>query len=410
MVDILGPLGTLRPNAAYINPRLKMESWGIVADGAHNSNTDLIYWNDSFYLVHQASPAHFGSERSKLIVRKSADAHHWKAVAEFRVPGEELRDPKFAAIGSRLFLYALRNRAWNPEPYTTVYTSSQDGSSWGPLVHVQPEGWLFWHPETLDSITWYVPAYWHEHGKSILLRTSDGMSWSVVSQIYAGDRNDETAIEFLPDGRMIATGRLEGSDSIFGDARAATLIATASPPYNNWVYTKSRVTRLDGPRLFRYDGQIFAVGRYQPGRAAPLSKQGSIFSKKRTSLFLVKEDGLTYLSDLPSAGDTSYAGAAILGDKVYVCYYTSPIDRDYPWILGMLNATDVRMARISLPSLATVAQSPPTRKMDSVSPWLDFLVTMAVAPFVVAGICRTLRRPARGARRIGPQGGRGPRR
>jgi hypothetical protein len=344
-----------RPNRASVDPGLDMEGWDIVADGNHNSNTDLIHWNNSFYLAYQTSPFHFGSEKSRLIVRRSGDGRHWQKVAEFDVPREELRDPKFAAIGNRLFLYALRNVHWTAEPYATAFASSEDGGSWGPLADAQPEGWLFWRPKSYDSTTWYVPAYWHGHGRSILLKSDDGMSWVTVSQIYEGERNDETAIEFLADGRMIATSRLEGSGGIFGDAQASTLIALASPPYENWTYTKSRVTRLDGPRLFSHGGRVFAVGRYQSGRAPLVSEQGSIFSRKRTSLFLLEADRLTRLSDLPSAGDTSYAGAVILGDMVYVCYYTSPIDRDYPWIMGMLAPSNIRMTRISLPSLVALA-------------------------------------------------------
>lgn len=349
----------VRPNSAFINPSLELETWDIVTDGSHNSNTDLIYWKDSFYLVHQTSPYHFCSERSKLIIRKSTDAHSWEKVTEFQVPGGELRDPKFAAIGGRLFVYALRNVRWTAEPHTTLYTFSDDGTSWRPFVNIEPRGWLFWRPKTRDATTWYVPAYWHEHGKSILLESNDGISWSTVSRIYEGERNDETAVEFLPDGRMIATSRLEGSGSIFGDTQASTLVAVASPPYKDWARTKSRVTRLDGPRLFPYGGKVFAVGRYQANRMPALSEQGSIFGKKRTSLFLVEEEGLTYLSDLPSAGDTSYAGAVVLGDALYVCYYTSPIDRDYPWILGMFAAADIRMAKMSLRSLAALAQRSP---------------------------------------------------
>ncbi len=350
----------VRPNRASVNPGLEMETWDIVADGTHNANTDLIYWNNSFYLVHQTSPYHFGTKRSRLIIRQSSDAHNWETVAEFRVPEAELRDPKFAAVGNRLFLYALKNVRWTAEPHTTLYTFSEDGSTWRPFVDIAPEGWLFWRPKTCDSVTWYVPAYWHEHGESILLQSNDGINWSTVSRIYEGERNDETAIEFLPDRRIVATSRLEGSGSIFGDAQASTLIAVASPPYSDWSYTKSQITRLDGPCLLPYGGKIFAIGRYQADRTPTVSEQGSIFSKKRTSLFLVKEDSLTYLSDLPSAGDTSYAGAVILGDALYVCYYTSPIGRDYPWILGMLTATNIRMAKMPLSSLAALAESPPT--------------------------------------------------
>jgi hypothetical protein len=348
-----------RPNRAFVNPDLQMETWDVVADGAHNSNTDLIHWNGSFYLAHQTSPWHLGSKRSRLIVLRSRDARAWERVAEFRAPGGELRDPKFAAIGARLFLYALQNVEWMAEPSTTLYTFSDDGTIWPPFEDIEPKGWLFWRPKTRDSATWYVPAYWHGHGRSILLKSADGADWSLVSRIYEGERNDETAIEFLPDGRIMATGRLEGSGSVFGDRQASTLIAVASPPYEDWSYTKSRVTRLDGPCLLPYEGKVFAIGRYQPGRLTAVAEQGGIFSRKRTSLFLASEGGLRHLSDLPSAGDTSYAGAVALGDELYICYYTSPIEKDYPWIMGMLTATNIMMAKVSLPSLAALAESPP---------------------------------------------------
>ncbi len=392
LVAGLRTIASLRPNRAFINPGLEMETWDVVADGAHNSNTDLIHFRGSFYLAHQTSPWHFGSEESRLVVRRSADARQWEKVSEFEAPGEELRDPKFAVIGDRLFLYMLRNRTWDPEPYTTVHTCSEDGSSWGSLVDIRPEGWLFWSPETMDSKTWYVPAYWHEHGRSALLKSSDGVEWSWVSEIYEGERNDETAIEFLPDGRMIATLRLEGSGQMRGDPQASTLIAVASPPYKKWSHARSRVTRLDGPCLFSYGGEVFAAGRYQPERLAGLSEQGSIFSKKRTSLFLVREDGLTYLSDLPSSGDTSYAGAVILSDVAYVCYYTSPTSRDYPWIVGMLSPTDIRMARISLPSLARLAESPPAARIHSISPWLELVTVLGIPTLGVLGVRGALKR------------------
>jgi hypothetical protein len=385
-------LASLRQNRAFINPGLELDTWDVVADGAHNSNTDLIHFKGSLYLAHQTSPWHFGSEESRLVVRRSADARQWEKLAEFEAPGEELRDPKFAAIGDRLFLYMLRNRTWDPEPYTTVYTCSEDGTSWGLLVDIQPEGWLFWRPETIDSATWYVPAYWCEHGRSALLRSSDGIEWTWVSQIYSGERNDETAIKFLPDGRMIATLRLEGSGQMRGDRQASTLIAVASPPYEDWSYARSRVTRLDGPCLFAHGGEVFAAGRYQADRLPGLSEQGSVFSRKRTSLFLVREDGLTYLSDLPSSGDTSYAGAVVLGDVAYVSYYTSLTSRDYPWIVGMLSPTDIRMARISLPSLARLAESPPAARIDSLSPWLELVEVLGIGALGAVGVRRAFKR------------------
>ena len=331
------------------------ETWDAVADGAHNSNTDLIFWHGSFYLCHQTSPYHMGSERSRLLLWRSPDARTWELVREFKAERGEYRDPKFAAIHDRLFLYVLPNVTFMAEPVTTVYTSSADGATWDAPVEMAKAGWLFWRPKTRDSATWYVTAYWHEHGKSVLLRSQDGVGWTTVSPVYEGERNDETDFEFLPDGRILATARLEGNGNEWGDATASTLNAVAPPPYERWTYSKSHVTRLDGPCLFPYNGRTYAIGRYQATRAPRFVEQGGLYSRKRTSVFLVEETGLRRLTDLPSNGDTSYAGVARRGDELYASYYTSPLDHDYTWIQGMLRPSHIRMARICLPALEALA-------------------------------------------------------
>lgn len=80
-----------------------------------------------------------------------------------------------------------------------------------------------------------------------------------------------------------------------------------------------------------------------------------MYSRKRTSVFLVEEDGPRYLTDLPSAGDTSYAGIVIRGDELFTSYYTSDIEQDYAWLLGMFRPSSIRMARIDLPALERLA-------------------------------------------------------
>ncbi|MFL7868816.1 MAG: hypothetical protein AB8I58_08315, partial [Anaerolineales bacterium] len=98
-------------------------------------------------------------------------------------------------------------------------------------------------------------------------------------------------------------------------------------------------------------------GRYQPdlGKSGPLTDQGSIFSRKRTALYEVHLDGLEYLTDLPSGGDTSYEGVILDGDTAYISYYTSPIKKDYSWILGMLSPSQVRMAKVDLSAMEALA-------------------------------------------------------
>ncbi len=362
LLVVLGLAGTLavwwlRPNRADVHPSLELETWSVVSDGLHNSNTDLVHWRGSFWLVHAASPWHLGSESCRLRVWRSADAVQFEPVAELSMPGEDIRDPKFAVIGDRLFLYALPNRGRRALPYATVYAVSDDGVHWPPFAPIEQPGWLFWRPKTRDGVTWLVPAYWHEHGRSRLFSSWDGVHWSVVSDIHAGDANDETDFEFLPDGRLLVTARLEGrADSPLGSPDACTLLATALPPYHTWRKARSAVTRLDGPALFAYDGRIFAVARFQPGRRSTLTQLGGMLSRKRTAIFLVEEDRLVHLSDLPSSGDTSYAGVVVRDGTLFASYYTSDVTRDPAWALGMFLPSEIRMARVGLASLVRIAE------------------------------------------------------
>lgn len=353
-----------RPNRAQVDTNLVVDSWNITNDGQHNSNTDMIMWNGETYIAYVSSPYHFSSEASTLHIKHSSDfGRTWVEDSTFNPENNDIRDPKFAVIGNRLFLYALDNNAFNPEPYQTVYAYTENGKDWSPLELVPGvDGWLFWRPKTQDDVTFYNSAYWYHHGKSVLLKSTDGIHWKIVSTINEGERNDETEIIFLPDGRLLATARLEYDESwlegALGDVRGSTLITVSESPYTTWTeLTQSKVTRLDGPYLFLYNSRVFAIGRFQPdlGRSGPLTPQGSALARKRTSIYEVRENGLAYLTDLPSDGDTSYVGLVIDGDYAYASYYTSPLNHDYGWIMGMTLPTSVRMAQIDLRAMEALA-------------------------------------------------------
>ena len=64
-----------------------------------------------------------------------------------------------------------------------------------------------------------------------------------------------------------------------------------------------------------------------------------------------------FLSDLPSAGDTSYAGVVLRDGALFASYYTSDPTRDWPWLLGMFLRSEIRMARVELASLAALADA-----------------------------------------------------
>jgi hypothetical protein len=149
-----------------------------------------------------------------------------------------------------------------------------------------------------------------------------------------------------------------------GDIRGSTLITISEPPYTTWTeLTQSLVARLDGPYLFEYNDRIYAIGRYQPdlGKSGPLTQQGSALARKRTALYEVRENGLAYLTDLPSNGDTSYVGLVSDGDYVYASYYTSPIEHDFAWIMGMFGPTEIRIAKINMQAMQELANDTPAK-------------------------------------------------
>jgi len=334
---------------------IDVDHWTMVSDGLHNLTTDMIWWRDHYYLVYSSSPWHMASTRSRLVLWRSTNARDWAQVADFQLADGDIRDPKLAVINDRLFLYMLRNDVLIAEPSGTAYSVSDDGVTWQPVQPIGPKGWLFWRPKTTGDGTWYVPAYWHEHGRSILLRTRDGIDWSEVSAINNGGHNDETDLEFLPDGTAVVTARLEISPDPFGHNRACTLVTIAAPPYTKWEGVRCPTTRLDGPNLFSHDGIVFAAGRHHPPGTGRFDKRAGVWGRrKRTALYRVERDGLRHLFNLPSAGDTGYPGVVVRDGELTMCYYTNDVTSDPPWLVGMFLPTEIRIAHIKLADLAAL--------------------------------------------------------
>lgn len=340
---------------------MEMETWVVADDGKHNAFTDMIFWHDHFWLIYVSSPSHFANKKSRLVLLRSDDAHHWQEITKFDGAGQDIRDPKLGIIHDQLVVYALLNKQFDPEPYKTIVTESKNGVDWEPFKDVSPDGWLLGRPITSDGITWFAPSHRIDLGTAALFSSTNAVNWTIHSTIFDGkdERADETALQFLKNGCMLAVTRLEAGSNVFGSEHATTLISIAKPPFRAWSQSgKSDVTRLDGPILFGVNEQIYAVGRRQPRVASPFHKQGSAFGQKRTALFHVLtstgdfagEAGLIHLMDFPSSGDTSYAGVVITSEKVFISYYTNDPQKDYPWLLGMLFPSRIQISAIELAS------------------------------------------------------------
>lgn len=347
-----------RPNDSHQVSELAIETWKVIDNAKHNAFSDLIFWKGLFYLTYRESCFHAGSTNSKIIVMSSSDAKNWNEVIRMDGAGTDIRDPKFAIVKNRLFVFALKGAKFLASPTYTAYSFTYDGKTWFGFIDIHFNGWLIWRPKTIDSLTWYAPFYWNELGESYLLKSTDCVTWNKTGKIYRGNNTNETEITFLNDSTIISVERAFFSDNFFDSPEGFTVISKSTYPYNKWIsHNKSFVTRLDGPTLFTFNGNVYAIGRYQPHTGGIFQYLGGLFSRKRTALYIIKNNKIIYLSDVLSDGDTAYSGALIIGDTLYFSYYTSDITKDYPWVFGMFSPTSIRMGKVNLKTLEKFASS-----------------------------------------------------
>ena len=140
-----------------------------------------------------------------------------------------------------------------------------------------------------------------------------------------------------------------------------------------------------------------ALSHFQPDSDWFFTAQGSVFSRKRTSLFefinLDSVPELKYISDLPSSGDTAYEGVIVEDGRLYITYYTSDPTKDPAWILGMLTPSDIYLTNMSVASLFSAATNPLTPPTSL--PWDNYIIFFANIGFSIGIVTLLVRRNSR---------------
>ncbi|MGZ5966618.1 MAG: sialidase family protein, partial [Polyangiales bacterium] len=325
----------------------------------HNENTDLFVWNGATYLVHRTAQSQVLGPNSSLWIYRTTDAgKSWETLKTIPAPttplgpddkadkGRDLRDPHFYVVGDTLFIKALTRL-----PVTSsrdsgvdtiaVYTTSKDGKTWTDLKQLGPVGQSFWRIKKAPDGTLYTAAYQDGDAAVTLFSSKNGVDWTkgaVVYDVFA-DSPLETELEFMPKGKMLAIVRTDGDekkaeylDPAAPGANQSTRICWASPPFDKFDCPQAlQKARLDGPVTFWWKNRLFVVAR-----------KHLVDIKKRTALFELTGDfdggalTLKEWGELPSAGDTAYAGVAPVDDtKWLTTWYSSDVEDDANWLVGM---------------------------------------------------------------------------
>jgi len=231
--------------------------------------------------------------------------------------------------------------------------STSDGTTWTPLTPIGPETWSFWRIKEQAGV-YYSAAYLDGDQSVSLFSSADGVAWTKGAQVYgiAADTPLETELTFMPSGKLLALVRMDGTDQeLLGDfGRLRTKICWADPPYSQFACpAEFDGERLDGPLSFFHDGRLFVVARQHLGAD----------DRKRTALYEITGDfdgggalAIKEWGELPSAGDTSYAGVAnIDADHALLSWYSGNLQKDEGWALAMFDITDIWQGTIDFTKL-----------------------------------------------------------
>jgi hypothetical protein len=276
-------------------------------DGApHNAFTDLIHHQGEWICVFREGEGHVSAD-GKIRILVSRDVVEWESAALLASDEGDLRDPKITLTpeGELMLTGAMAQRESAPPRHVTLAWFSSDARNWTAPVQIGDENiWLWriaWHEGKAYGIGYgtaedrFARLYTSEDGKQFETR---------VPRLFEEGYPNETALLFQPDGSALCLLRRDGNPS-------SALLGAASPPFKNWTW-RDLGARIGGPAMLRLpDGRLLAAVRlYQP---------------VRTSLAIVDpvNSELREVLELPSGGDTSYAGMVIHEDKLWISYYSS---------------------------------------------------------------------------------------
>lgn len=279
-------------------------------EAPHNAFTDLIYAKDRWFCVFREGTKHV-SDDGAIRVISSTDGESWESVALISAEDADLRDAKITTSPSGQFMLngagALKDRSVNT--HQSLAWFSNDGFTWGNSSPVaDPDFWLWrvtWHKDTA-----YGFGYATGENKQLrLYKSHDGHTYStLVADLGIEGYSNETSLVFKGDTAFCLL-RKDG-ESNHG------LLGVSLPPYQNWEW-KDLGVRIGGPHMILLsDGSLLAAVRLYGGKN---------WHPARTSLCRIdaKNGKLTEVLELPSGGDTSYAGLVERDGVVWVSYYSS---------------------------------------------------------------------------------------
>jgi len=275
----------------------------------HSAFTDLIELGKMWLLVFREGKGHVG-DPGVIRILSSKDGKTWASLGVIAEEDLDLRDPKLSITPDNQFML-LVGGVTKDHIRNSYVAFSTDGSMWTPLKKALSGEWL-WRVTWRDG-TGYGVAYrvGKERWPVTLYQTEDGRDFHKIKEFDIEGKPSETTLRFKNSGEMVALMRR--GNFPFG----ATLIGVSGFPYQDWIWTNTKMS-FGGPNfLILPDGQMWASGR-----TIKFDKKDELV--ERTILACMDETSLNPVIDLPSGGDdTSYPGMVYKDGILWISYYSS---------------------------------------------------------------------------------------
>lgn len=290
----------------------------IVADGNHNAFTSLTLFRGRYYLVFRKGVKH-SDDQGTQVVMISDDGRQWNTIHEKRRlikvgPGlsTDYRDSAFLALADELRLYSFStpfDSSGDPMPReieATVQVSS-DGSTWSD-PEVISQGIVQWKPIFWQGQFWCAGYHREPHPKPSvveLYHSMDGLTWSSKGRIAVGT---ETALVPTEEGfRAFVRTKPEPRH---------LEIWECGKDFSSWKKVGVIPKAIQAPHIQFIDGACYLIGR----DLEPLPRNSAL---RRTKIWKIEENEAIELLELPSCGDTSYAGSVLTPQgTMLVSYYS----------------------------------------------------------------------------------------
>jgi hypothetical protein len=302
----LSPCLGLAADGPAAKPKPAVTAVKIWDQAPHNAFTDLVRFQDRWFCVFREGKSHVSPDGTLRIIT-STDGVKWESAALITSKNSDLRDPKITVTpDGQLMLSgaeALHDRSQHT--HQSLAWFSKDGRTWSERHSIgDPDFWL-WRTTWYKGIAYSI-GYGCGKDQSIRLYSSkDGKKFeTLVERLFDVGYPNETSIVFDGDTAYCLLRR-DGKPS-------SGLIGVSQAPYTKWEW-KDLGVRIGGPHMIRLSNGkwVAAVRLYD--------------TRQRTSLCWIDPHAgtLTEFLELPSGGDTSYAGLVESQDQLWVSYYSS---------------------------------------------------------------------------------------